>query len=249
MASNDNQRGLYIQPDLWMSIKDLSVSSQNTVLGVMARLFFTGEDTTDSVKNKAARACCYSWRGRVLSARNRSKGQTDTDDSGDDEGDEAIGNSIGKSGGNSIGKCAGKSGGNSSDFLKKRERESENISTYISPKTETQPNLQQPSEPWIAFADEAMKVFCEVTGQSRRISSPNANFGLRQIYEAGYSLDDVKTAVQWCNSSWKNEPKMARWIRPETVFKPEKFEGYLNAGQSQCQVVITDVSDKYANAI
>ena len=43
----------------------------------------------------------------------------------------------------------------------------------------------------------------------------------------GYTVEDFKTVVFKKAKQWKDDPKMCRYLRPETLFGP-KFEGYLN---------------------
>lgn len=43
----------------------------------------------------------------------------------------------------------------------------------------------------------------------------------------GFTLDNFKTVIDKKVSTWKNDPKMCAFLRPETLFG-NKFEGYLN---------------------
>ena len=43
----------------------------------------------------------------------------------------------------------------------------------------------------------------------------------------GYTVDDFKTVIDKKCADWRNDPRMAPYLRPETLFGP-KFEGYLN---------------------
>ena len=43
----------------------------------------------------------------------------------------------------------------------------------------------------------------------------------------GFSIDDFKTVIDKKVSSWKKNPDMCKYLRPETLFGT-KFEGYLN---------------------
>lgn len=46
----------------------------------------------------------------------------------------------------------------------------------------------------------------------------------------GYTVDDFKKVIDNKYADWADSPKMARYLRPETLFSP-KFEGYLNEKQ------------------
>jgi len=43
----------------------------------------------------------------------------------------------------------------------------------------------------------------------------------------GYTLDDFKAVIDGKVSQWTGDPKMNKYLRPETLFGP-KFESYLN---------------------
>ena len=43
----------------------------------------------------------------------------------------------------------------------------------------------------------------------------------------GYSLDDFKTVIDNKCSTWSNDQKMSKYLRPQTLFGT-KFESYLN---------------------
>ena len=43
----------------------------------------------------------------------------------------------------------------------------------------------------------------------------------------GFTIDDFKKVIDIKTAEWKNDPKMSKYIRPETLFS-NKFEGYLN---------------------
>lgn len=47
----------------------------------------------------------------------------------------------------------------------------------------------------------------------------------------GYTVDDFKAVIDKKCAQWKNDPKMAEYLRPSTLFGT-KFEGYLNAPAS-----------------
>lgn len=48
----------------------------------------------------------------------------------------------------------------------------------------------------------------------------------------GYQLDDFKQVIDNKYADWANDQKMAKFLRPETLFGP-KFDGYLNEKPKQ----------------
>ena len=66
----------------------------------------------------------------------------------------------------------------------------------------------------------------EVTGSSFRASSQKTVRLLRARLNEGYEVDDFKAVIDVKAREWKDDPKMSRYLRPETLFGT-KFEGYL----------------------
>ena len=44
----------------------------------------------------------------------------------------------------------------------------------------------------------------------------------------GYTVEDFKRVIDLKTAEWCHDPKMHKFLRPGTLFHPEKFEGYLN---------------------
>lgn len=66
-----------------------------------------------------------------------------------------------------------------------------------------------------------------VLGTNYRASSKkNISFINARLNE-GFTVDDFKAVIDKKSASWKGDPKMAKYLRPETLFGT-KFEGYLN---------------------
>lgn len=77
------------------------------------------------------------------------------------------------------------------------------------------------------FAVEALDVFNAETGQDVRDLSPEAWAGLRRVHDAGRTIEDVRRVVKAKAAQWGDDPKMARYVRPSTLFGA-KFDEYLN---------------------
>ena len=46
--------------------------------------------------------------------------------------------------------------------------------------------------------------------------------------DEGYELKDFKHVIDVKTAEWKDDPEMNKYLRPQTLFAPTKFEGYLN---------------------
>lgn len=81
------------------------------------------------------------------------------------------------------------------------------------------------------LASEAIDYLNSVIGskfQKKGKSLSHANARL----EEGHSLDDLKAVINAKWLEWGKDPKMAQYLRPETLFGASKFDGYLIAAKA-----------------
>ena len=188
--ANVYKRGFFVQEDYWLAVRGQSNKVQGEVLGALARLFFEGEDSADSLKG-TSQSLYYALRERVLIARTKSNARGG-DQKGNQKGDQKVDQ-------NPI-------------LLAKSESESE-ISTYSSPISTPQPTKESPT-PRALFIGEALRVFTEVTGRACLIPSAEVSFDLTKIFDAGYSIDDVRMVCEQQQAEWGADPKRQKWLRP-----------------------------------
>lgn len=67
----------------------------------------------------------------------------------------------------------------------------------------------------------------EVTGKGFRATSDSTRKPIRARLEEGYTVDDCMAVIDVKVSQWWRDPKMKPYLRPETLFRKSKFEGYL----------------------
>ena len=68
----------------------------------------------------------------------------------------------------------------------------------------------------------------EKAGARYRSGSKTTRAHINARLAEGFTVDDFKTVIDKKCSEWLGNPKMAQYLRPETLFGT-KFEGYLNA--------------------
>lgn len=222
--ANVYKRGFFVQEDYWLAVRGQSNKVQGEVLGALARLFFEGEDSAGSLKG-TSQSLYYALRERVLIARTKSNAR-----GGDQKGNQKVDQKVDQ---NAI-------------LLAKSESESE-ISTYSSPLSTPQPTKESPT-PRALFIGEALRVFTEVTGRACLIPSAEVSFDLTKIFDAGYSIDDVRLVCESKQAEWGADQKRQKWLRPHTLFGA-KFEGYLAAAKADPAKEERDAAAKFADAI
>lgn len=226
--ANVYKRGFFVQEDYWLAVRGQSNKVQGEVLGALARLFFEGEDSAESLKG-TSQSLYYALRERVLIARTKSNAR-----GGDQKGDQKVD----QKGDHKVDQNA--------ILLAKSESESE-ISTYDPTLSTPQPTKESPT-PRVLFIGEALKVFTEVTGRACLIPSAEVSFDLTKIFDAGYSIDDVRMVCELKQAEWGADQKRQKWLRPHTLFGA-KFEGYLAAAKADPAKEERDAAAKFADAI
>ena len=226
--ANTYRRGFFVQEDYWLAVRGCSRKVQGEVMGALARLYFEGEDSADSLKG-TSQSLYYALRERVSLARTkaaaRNGGETCTcegDQKGDQKGDQ-----------NPV-------------LLAKRERESK--TTTCNPiQLATQPTPGQPSERAL-FIGKALEAFSAITARPARIPSSEIVSNLTRIFDAGYTLDDIELVCKAKQADWGSDPKRQGWIRPQTLFGG-KFEAYLAEAKASPAKEASDAAARFADAI
>lgn len=75
-----------------------------------------------------------------------------------------------------------------------------------------------------------------VTGQKLKVATKSHSENISGRLSDGYTVDDLKMVIDFKNDEWSNDPKMAQYIRPATLFQTGKFGGYLAAAKTAPKV-------------
>ena len=88
-----------------------------------------------------------------------------------------------------------------------------------------------------ANLSEIISYLNEKTESMYRASNKKTQSCIRARLSEGFKVDDFKTVIDKKCAEWIGDPKMEKYLRPETLFGT-KFEGYLNAKVSKQQTRI-----------
>ena len=101
--------------------------------------------------------------------------------------------------------------------------------------TKGEPCSEQPKKPKKANKVKADTEATEVidylnakTGSSYRATTEANVKPIRARLNDGYTVEDCKKVIDTKSGQWLNDPDMSKYLRPETLFRPSRFEGYLN---------------------
>lgn len=89
---------------------------------------------------------------------------------------------------------------------------------------------------------EILEMFNTLTGKKFKIKN-NANREMvRGRLKDGFTKEDFQKVIVWKIKQWGNDPKMCMYIRPDTLFRPSKFDAYLNEIPKAGQLAMIDIA-------
>ncbi|HAU4370751.1 TPA: GntR family transcriptional regulator [Citrobacter amalonaticus] len=106
-----------------------------------------------------------------------------------------------------------------------------NSTTDPSGKKPSCPVASQP-DPEVAITDNAILVLThlnQVSG-SRYQKSKTSLENIRARLREGYSVADLQLVIDLKHEHWNGNDEQYQYMRPETLFGPKKFDGYLQSG-------------------
>lgn len=100
--------------------------------------------------------------------------------------------------------------------------------TYSAAKNATHSAKAEPRIPY----QEIIDYLNQKAGTKYRNTKTNQRL-IEPRFKEGFALDDFKQAIDVCVANWKNDGEMSKYLRPSTIFRASKFEGYVNAKPSK----------------
>lgn len=71
-----------------------------------------------------------------------------------------------------------------------------------------------------------------MTGSRYKASTKSHAGNISGRLSDGHSVDDLMAVVRFKVGEWLHDPRMAQYLRPETLFQAGKFNGYLTAAKA-----------------
>ncbi|HHA1195973.1 TPA: conserved phage C-terminal domain-containing protein [Enterobacter kobei] len=107
--------------------------------------------------------------------------------------------------------------------------------------TENTTDIKNPSCPVAAqpdrdvlITDQAKQVLTHlnmVTSSKYQVSTTSLQ-NIRARIGEGFTVEELSLVVDYCNAKWSEDLTMAAYLRPQTLFQPTKFPGYLKSANS-----------------
>lgn len=105
--------------------------------------------------------------------------------------------------------------------------------------TTTDPSVKKPScpvapqpDPEVTITDNAILVLnhLNLVSGSRYQKSKTSLENIRARLREGYTVSDLQLVIDLKHEHWNGNDVQYQYMRPETLFGPKKFEGYLQSG-------------------
>ncbi|MCY1699501.1 conserved phage C-terminal domain-containing protein [Lelliottia sp. SL45] len=107
-----------------------------------------------------------------------------------------------------------------------------NSTTDPSSKPKTPCPVASQPDPEVVITDNAIEVLqhLNLISGSRYQKSKTSLENIRARLREGYSVCDLKLVIDLKHEHWNGNDEQYQYMRPETLFGPKKFEGYLQTG-------------------
>lgn len=70
----------------------------------------------------------------------------------------------------------------------------------------------------------------QMTGKRFSDKTESTKKSINARLSDGYTVEDFKQVITTKTEEWLNDPKMSKYLAPDTLFRPANFEKYLNQG-------------------
>lgn len=108
-------------------------------------------------------------------------------------------------------------------------------------KPTTDPSDKKPScpvasqpDPEVLITDQAKQVLThlnQATNSRYQVSTTSLQ-NIRARIGEGFTVSELVLVVDYCNAKWGDDLNMSDYLRPQTLFQPSKFPGYLKSANS-----------------
>ena len=85
--------------------------------------------------------------------------------------------------------------------------------------------------------EEVVAYLNDLTGKSFKPKADATRKAIGARLNEGYTVDDCRRVIDAKVTDWGRDPKMKKYLRPETLFRASKFEGYLQ------EALVIDMAD------
>ena len=98
------------------------------------------------------------------------------------------------------------------------------------------PEKKNPPPPY----ENIISYFNKLTGSNFDHRAKETRAAIRARFKSGFTEQDFYDVILCKTDQWIGDPKMIAYLRPGTLFRPTKFEGYLMEAKRRKKVTISE---------
>jgi len=98
------------------------------------------------------------------------------------------------------------------------------------------PEKKNPPPPY----EKIISYFNKLTGSNFDHRAKETRAAIRARFKSGFTEQDFYDVILCKTDQWLGDPKMIAYLRPGTLFRPTKFEGYLMEAKRRKKVTISE---------
>lgn len=100
-----------------------------------------------------------------------------------------------------------------------------------------EPVNESVNETSLSFCNDSVKSVIDkmnsILNSKYKSSTKSHAQNINARLQDGHAIDDLIIVVKHKYQEWKDDPKMAQYLRPQTLFQAGKFDGYLMAAKTK----------------
>jgi uncharacterized phage protein (TIGR02220 family) len=120
--------------------------------------------------------------------------------------------------------------------LLKKESIKENSKETGGEKTPADPDPPKPKNPPPPYK-RIIEYFNAMTGSNFKHENDATRAQIRARFKTGFTEQDFEDVIKVKTDQWLGNPRMLPYLRPGTLFRPSKFESYLQEAQRSKKIV------------
>lgn len=95
-----------------------------------------------------------------------------------------------------------------------------------------------------AFAVQCLKALNEIAGKNFKTIPTDMANNLSVLSER-YTINDIRSMIRCKYNQWNNNPDMKRYIKPDTLFRLNNIERYIDESKNQEPMTDLSIYDEY----
>lgn len=123
-----------------------------------------------------------------------------------------------------------------------------NVNVNVNENVNENVNVSTDVDVWAA-SRSVLSYLNQLTGSNWRVDAADHVRMISELIHKGYNEDQMRDVIDKKADEWLGDPKMERYLRPSTLFKPDNFVKYLDAPDSARKKAKVEQERKESEAV